>query len=90
MTNTDWLYKLVDALDDIAVAAQAGDDVPNIAEWVQAIQQEERERCAEIAEQTIICGPHSNEEGASYYTTIPRWARNTIAAAIREAADDQE
>lgn len=52
-------------------------------EAIKEIQLAERERCAKIAESTKFHGPYP-DEGGEYYVSIPQWARNAIAKAIRE------
>ena len=42
-SDTQWLYDLIHALDEIAQAATVADDIPNIMEWVESIRAEERE-----------------------------------------------
>ena len=83
MTNTDWLYKLIHALDDIANAAQACDDVPNIAEWVGAIQREERERCAEQIDRYVTLAWQLE------HTTHAQVAEH-LARTIREDANESD
>lgn len=51
-------------------------------EAIKEIQLAEREQCAQIAEQTKFITCH--DEHGEYYVSIPQWARNAIAKAIRE------
>jgi hypothetical protein len=46
LTETQWLYDLVRVVDGVSRDLDVRHRVPNIAEWVAQIQQDERERCA--------------------------------------------
>ena len=77
--NATWLYGLIEALDEIACAAQKIDDVPNIQEWVEGIRREERERCAKIADAHL----EKWERELGHVSKGHRYAARQIARALR-------